>query len=232
MALTEAGLIEYVKNELGGGFWKVELSPSQIKLAIQDALKEYSRRIPIEMFGAIALSSTQSKYDFSAQDMGFGIYHVAFVEPDPKPSAIFYANLLDVAPIRTSRFQDYDLFLRWRKTFMKVTSVQPEWFWDPIQKILWIYNPIEQYKASYFWYMPRELATVDLAHERWVEKYVLARSKYMLGVNRSKFQGAIPGPSKDINTDGKEMKEEGTKETEELETQMLSMQIDGPPLWD
>jgi len=232
MALTEPGLIEYVKNELGGGFWKVEISPPQIRAAIQDALKEYSRRIPLEGYGAISLSSTHSNYDLSAQDMGFGVHTVNFIEPDPRPSAIFYANLLDVAPIRTSRFQDYDIFLRWRKTFMKVTSVQPEWHWDQNAKILWIYNPIQDYKASMFWYLPRTLETVELAHERWVEKYILARSKYILGVNRSKFQGAIPGPSKEISTDGKDMKDEGKQELEKLEVELLSMQIDGPPMWD
>lgn len=232
MALTEPELIEYVKDELGGGFWKVELSPQQIKAAIRDALKEYSRRIPMEGYGAITLSNTQNKYDMSAQDLGFGIHHVSFIEPDPRPSAIFYANLLDVAPIRTSRFQDYDVFLRWRKTFMKVTSVQPEWYWDQNAKLLWVYNPIEFYKASMFWYLPRALENVELAHERWVEKYILARCKYMLGINRSKFQGAIPGPSKDITTDGNNMKDEGKEEIKALEEELLSMQLDGPPLWD
>ncbi len=232
MPLTEADLIEYVKNELGGGFWKVEISPQQIKAAIRDALKLYSRRIPLQGYGAMSLAPTKSKYDMSSRDMGFGIYHVSFIAPDPRPSAIFYANLLDVAPIRTSRFQDYDVFLRWRKTFMKVTSVQPEWYWDQNAKILWIYNPIEHYKASIFWYLPRTLETVELAHEQWVERYVLARSKYITGLNRSKFQGAIPGPSKDITTDGQDLKQEGKEETDKLEAELLSMQMDGPPLWD
>jgi len=231
MALTEASLVDYVTTELGAGVWQVELREKQIKAAIQDALDEYSRRIPLLGYGAITLSATQSKYEFPDIDFGYGIWEVSFVAPDPKPSALFYANLLDVAPIKVGRFGEYDLFLRWRKTFMKVTSVEPEWMWDNNAKILWIYNPIEQYKASMFWYLPKRLDQVDLVHERWIKDYTLARSKYMLGINRSKFQGAIPGPGRDINTDGKELKEEGKAEMDKLLADLFTMQAESPPVW-
>jgi len=232
MALTEAGLLDYVVTELGNGAWQVELLEKQIKNAITDTLEHYSRRLPLLGYGAVSLSTTQNKYTFPGQDFGFGIWHVSFIEPDPKPSAIFYANLLDVAPIKTGRFGDYDIFLRWRKTFMKVTSVEPEWMWDQNAQTLWIYNPIEAYKASMWWYLPKTLAQVDLVHERWVKDYLLARCKYLLGLNRSKFQGAIPGPARDITTDGNDLKSEGRDEMKRLEDQLFSMQAETPPMWD
>jgi len=231
MALTKEDLRLYVCEELGGGVWNVELTPAQIDRAINDTLELYSRHMPIQAYAGVNISPNQNRYEFPNMDLGFGVVHVDFVEPDPKPSSIFYASLLDVAPIRTVQFTDYDLFLRWRKTFMKVTSVEPEWLWDEQLRVLWIYNPISDYKATMYYYLPHTLETVPLVHERWFKDYLLGRSKYMLGLNRSKFQGAVPGPSKDINTDGQELKSEGKEEMERYREEIFSMQADPVPLW-
>lgn len=228
--LDEQELIDYVRDNLGAGAWKVELTEDQIKQAINEAMRRYSRRIPITGFEKLTLSTNVSKYTLN-YDTGFGVYNVEFVAPDPKPSAIFYANLLDVAPIRTNRFADYDYFLRWRKTFMRVTSVEPDWFYDDNEHSLWIYNPLTDYQAGVFTYHPRLLSEVHPSHEEWVRDYTLARSKYILGLNRSKFQGAIPGPSRDITTDGQELKTEAQDKMKELEERLLSMQHDQPPIF-
>jgi len=230
MPLEEPDLIDYVRTELGEGVWQVELTEEQVQRAISDAMRKYSRRLTALGYDSLYLGNSQNKFPIS-HEVGYGIFNVEFIAPDPKPSAIFYANLLDVAPLRVNRFSDYDVFLRWRKTFMRVTSVEPDWFYDDKDKILWIYNPLTEYSAGYFWYLPRTLAEVHLSHEDWVMEYTLARSKYILGVNRSKFKGAIPGPGKEITTDGEDLKSEAKEKMQELEASLLSMQHDAPPLF-
>lgn len=225
--LTYEGLVQYIRDQLGNGIFTVELTQAQIDNSISDALALYSARQPIVCYKALVVSPQIRVYPIN-HDTGYGIFDVSFVQPDPQPSAIFYANLLDVAPIKVSTMESYDIFLRWRRTFMRVTSVEPNWEWDNLNKLLMVYSPIEQTKACYFWFMPRTIEQIPMQHLNWFKKYSLAKAKDALGKARSKFQGLLPGPARDLNLNGDALQNEAKEEITALEAQLLSIQSDAP----
>ena len=227
--LTYDKLCQYIKSQLGAGIFSVELTQDQIDNCILDALTLFSSRKPIIGYKSIDVSTQIRAYTID-HDIGFGIFNVSFVQPDPQPSAIFYANLLDVAPVKPATMESYDIFLRWRKTFMRVTSVAPRWEWDALNKKLMLYSPIDRTKACYFWHQPRTVAQVPMQHTHWLKKYSLAKAKDVLGKTRSKFQGILPGPARDMNLNGDALQQEAREEIDKLEEQLLSIQGDIPPM--
>jgi hypothetical protein len=227
--LTYQKLVDYVKQQLGQGIFTVELTQDQIDNCITDALTLYSSRKPMVGYRAITVNPQIKTYKLD-HDIGFGIFHVSFVQPDPQPSALFYANLLDVAPVKPASMESYDIFLRWRKTFMRVTSVANRWEYDEMSNSLMIYCPIEQTKACYFWHAPRKIEQIKIQHTNWVKSYTLAKAKDVLGKARSKFQGILPGPARDLNLNGDSLQAEAKEEIATLEASLLTMQGDQPPL--
>lgn len=227
--LTHQGLREWIMTKLGTGTFRVELEERHLDTAILSALQLFSARKPLLCFKGLDVVPEIKTYKID-HDLGYGIHNVEFVQPDPQPSALFYANLLDVAPIKPATMESYDVFLRWRKTFMRITSVKCNWQWDELNQALMIDCPIERTRACYFYHMPRQISQIPLQFIPWFQNYCVAQGKLQLGEIRSKFQGALPGPARDLTMNGDSLKQEALTEIEKLEAQLLSMQGDRPPL--
>jgi hypothetical protein len=221
---------DYVRESLGSGLFKVELTNVQIDNAITDALLEYGKRIPLIASKIIEVSPNVRDYDID--DCGYGVFDVQFITDDVRPAAVFYMGLLgDKVPLNSVMLAEYDSFLRYRKTMMRATSVAPQWEWnDSNPDILLIYAPVFNLKAAYSWYAPRPLSRVKLEHQKWVRDYTLAKSKVTLGQVRSKFSGVLPGPARDLQLNGQELAAEGREEIKALEEFLLGVQGDIPPM--
>jgi len=148
-------LKNYIFRQLGGPVWNVELSNQQILDHIQDSLSLYSQWKPNQKVGNLILVRGQFKY-LVGVPVGLGVARVDFVEPNPVPTEIFYGNLINPAPLFRTGLDEYDVFLRWRKTWQRVTSIKPDWFYDEFEHALFIHNPIERYQCGVFCYWPWE----------------------------------------------------------------------------
>lgn len=220
----------YIRQRLGGGGFEVELDDLQYQEAMKDALRLYSTRKPKWEAAGIDVSTQIRAYPVG-HDVGLGIFDVQFLQPDVGVSAMFYANLLDAAPIKPSTMDSYDLFLRWRKTFMRVTSTLGRWEWLEKSNTLMIYAPIEAMKCCYFWHVPHSLKSIPLRNHPWFLDYASAKAKMALGEVRSKYQGALPGPARDLQLNGDALKAEAAAEITLLEQRLLTMQAEHPPLF-
>lgn len=224
-------LTNYIMRQLGAPTWNVELSPQVVMDNIQDALNLYSQWVPMQRAGTIPMIRGVFEYLRDA-DVGLGVASVSFVEPNPVPTEIFYGNLINPAPLFRTGLDEYDTFLRWRKTWMRVTSVRPDWYYDDYSKTLYIHNPIERYQVGIICYFPYDTTErLSATGALWVKEYALEKARYALGDLWMKFSGAIPGPVKDIQLDaGKRDKAEAklTELREQLKGMQLSagMQID------
>jgi hypothetical protein len=227
--LTHEGLRETIKTRLGAGTFRVELEERHLDDAILAALQLFGSRKPMIGYAGIDVVPEIKAYKID-HDIGYGIFNVEFVQPDPQPSALFYANLLDVAPIKPATMESYDIFLRWRKSFMRITSVKCSYQWDEINQTLMIDCPIERTRACYMWHQPREIRHIPMQFIPWFNDYCVAKAKLTLGQIRSKFQGQLPGPARDLTLNGDTLKQEAQEEILRLEAQLLNMQGDRPPL--
>lgn len=194
-------LKEYILRQLGQPVWAVELSTQQVLDCIQDAVALFSEWVPLRRAMAIQLIRGSHRY-LENVDVGLGVATVSFVESVPAPTEIFYGNLISPAPIMRTGLDEYDTFLRWRKTWMRCTSVQPDWYYDDFEQVMYIHNPLERYHCGvicYFQYPDtRSLPPIGA---RWVKEFALAKARFLLAEIWMKFSGAIPGPVKDVQLD-------------------------------
>ncbi len=220
---TKEQLTNYIIRQLGSPAWNVELTNQQIYDAIQDALMMYSLYKPQERIASIQLSAVITEYMIGV-DVGQGITKCEFVDNVPAPMELFYGNLISPAPLMTRGIDDYDTWLRWRKTWKRITSVEPQWIYDEYRMTLFIHNPIERYRCTVYALFNYE-RTEELPQfgANWVKKYSLERSKYLLGEVFSKYNNAIPGPLKDIQLDGNK-KNEAKAELEKFENELKGAQ--------
>lgn len=224
-------LANYILRQLGAPVWNVELTTQHVADAINDSLALYSQYRPRELFGAVRITKSQFEY-LDGVDMELGVVSVDFVDTVPAPSEIFYGNLISPAPVIRTGLDEYDLFLRWRKTWGRVTSVQPDWLYDDDRKILFIYNPMERYHAGVRAHgIHRDTVTLPIIGAQWVKEYALAKARYTYGDILLKFSGAIPGPMKDIQLDAGK-RQEAKEQIERLELKIVGMQLPTPIVLD
>lgn len=219
-------LKDWVKRKLGFPVWSVEITNQQILDAIKDAVDKYSQYRPKLRYRPLKMFSHKHEY-FRGEDLGQGVVDVQFLEPNPVPTEIFYGNLIDPAPIFRTGVDEYDTFLRWRKTWMRVTSVRPDWFYDDVDRVLFIHNPLERYDASVWWLMGYAMDTIpklDPTGKIWVRDYALAKAKETYGAVLEKYSGAIPGPVKDLQLD-QTKSQDGENSVARLEERLFNMQI-------
>lgn len=221
-------LAGYIMRQLGYPTWNVELTKQQILDCIQDALGLYSQWVPTIRVGNVQLTRGVFEY-LKDVDVHLGITEVHFVEPNPVPTEIFYGNLINPAPLFRTGLDEYDTFLRWRKVWMRVTSIQPQWFYDDGRKALYIHNPIERFQAGVFMYAPWDRThDLSLTGALWVKEYSLESSRYLYGEVLAKFSGAIPGPLKDLQLDTQK-RDKAEARLEKLREKLQGMQT-FPPL--
>jgi hypothetical protein len=223
-------LRDYVRESLGATLFKVELSDAEINNAITDTLLEYGKRQPIYYSRIIDIAVECRAYPIT-HETGYGIFDVQFITDDIRPAAVFYMGLLgDQIPLNSVMLAEYDQFLRYRKTMMRATSVSPQWDWDEDTSTLYVYAPVYNLKACYFWMSPRALSQVRLEHQDWLRAMALARAKLVLGKVRSKFSGVLPGPAQSLQLNGAALEAEAREEIKELSEFLFSLQGDIPPL--
>lgn len=218
-------LANWIFRKLGSPSWTIELSRQQALDAIKDSVDYYSLYRPKLRYKALKMFSHKHDY-YNGEDLGQGVVDVQFLEPNPVPTEIFYGNLIDPAPIFRTGVDEYDTFLRWRKTWMRVTSVRPDWYYDDVDRILWIHNPLERYDAS-VWYMQgytmETVPNLDPTGKTWVRDYALAKAKATYGEILEKYSGAIPGPVQNLQLD-QSKSADGEQSIEKLEAKLHLMQ--------
>lgn len=220
---TIDALANYILRQLGSPTWQVELTKQQVLDCIQDALGLFSQWVPLVRVGSLSMVRGQHRY-LDGVDVGLGVANVQFVEPNPVPTEIFYGNLINPAPLFRLGLDEYDTFLRWRKTWQRVTSIKPDWYYDEYERVLLIHNPIERYMAGVFCYFPVERTeSLTMTGADWVKRYALARAKKLLGEVWMKFSGAIPGPAQNLQLDA-QRRQAAQEEIDKLEEQLKGMQ--------
>ncbi len=229
---TNDQLAAYIRRQLGEPTWIVELTQQQVLDTIRDALTEYSVWVPAIKVLQFQLVKGQHAYfptgDYEAEGFGQGVAKVWFVEPNPVPTEIFYGNLINPAPLFRVGMDEYDTFLRWRKTWSRVTSVAPDWFWDEPRAQLLIHNPIERYSASVEFFGEYEYTSgLTSSGSLWVKKFALELARFLYGEVLAKYSGAIPGPVKDMQLDNQK-RDKAEKRLDTMREELKGMQVSTP----
>lgn len=220
-------LVAWMKRQLGAGIFTVELTDAQLVDQVYNALQKYSTYRPKPRYGAIALVSGQFEY-LSELKPVYGVVQVWFVNPYPLPSNLYWGNLISPGPLTGVGIDEYDSYMRWLKTWLRVTSSQPDWMWDDARQLLYIHNPMEMYQAGVLamdaWDKTEDL---DGFGAMWVKDYAFQLARLQLAEILSKFSGAIPGPVKDLQLDQAKRDKAEAKITE-MEAKLFGAQWSVP----
>lgn len=236
---TNDQLAAYIRRQLGEPTWVVELTNQQVLDTINDALEEFSIWVPATKVlqfqlvkgqfsyaineGSVSVATT-NRESIIREGFGQGVSRVWFVEPNPVPTEIFYGNLINPAPLFRVGMDEYDTFLRWRKTWQRVTSIAPDWFFDEPNQQLLIHNPIERYSAAVeFFGNYTNTFALSPTGSNWVKKYALESSRFLYGEILSKYSGAIPAPAKDMQLDTAK-REKAQERLDKLRDELKGMQ--------
>lgn len=219
---TRDQLANYIFRQLGYPTWNVELSQQQVLDCIDDAMRKISIWRPRTAFVGLTLDRTTSRY---LVGVDCRVVEVQFAEPLPTPTAIFYGNLIDPAPLFRTGLDDYDMFMRWRVTWMRVTSVQPDWHHDAYNKVLYIHNPIERYGAAALCYKPwTDTVLLPGFEADWVKDYATAKAHQTHGNVFAKFGNAIPGPVQQIALDAQK-RDKADEKIKNMEEELKKSQV-------
>ena len=223
VGFTRLQLARYIRRQLGDPVWVVELTEQQVLDAVQDALNKINVWRPKVGYGSLALVRGQTIY-LKGQDIG-DVVQVDFVDSIPAPTEIFYGNLISPAPLLRAGLDEYDSFLRWRKTWTRCTSVMCDWMYDPNAKALYIHNPVERYHAGVITHQRHaDTSTLDFVSADWAKEYALSKARYTYGEILSKFSGAIPAPVAGLQLDQRK-RDEAKEKLKELDDHLRSMQL-------
>lgn len=229
-------LQEYIRTSLGGLVWRLEGfskdQSSQLDMAISEALHAYSRRCPRVLWERLNTSSTRTAYPLATTGI-YGVWRVEFVYPSLVVSP-FMSSLVGVSPVINLEGQDFNMFLHWRKTFQRVTGIEPKWMWDEEENMLRIHNPVHNAIAGVFMYAPRDFTKIKLVHKDWVRRASLNRAKEKLGLVRRKFGDSLPGPTGTggLQLDGDKLVQEASAEWKDLSEELFRFQSKVPPMFD
>jgi hypothetical protein len=225
-------LVAYIGRQLCAPTWNVELTKQQILDCILDSMRKFSNYRPVLQYGAIPMVAGQKQY-LTDMDIGQGIASISFVENRLGVLNLDFGNPFTTMSIMTTGLGldgmgDYDSYLRWQKTWQRVTSTMPDWTYDEVRRCLWIHNPIARYRAAVLiyrnWDKTENLPAFGLD---WVKDYSLAKSSKLLGDVFMKFSGSLPGPAQNMQLDsGRRDKAEATMK--ELENTLKGAQETTP----
>ena len=229
-------LKEYILRKLGKPVWNVEISDQQALDCIQDALQKFSLYRPLICYGALPMVAGQKQY-LKGVDVGQGVAGCTFVENRLGVLNLDFGNPFTTMSIMTTGLGldgmgDYDSYLRWQKTWQRVTSTQPDWLYDEVRRCLWIHNPIARYRAAVCLYLNwKATETLPAFGADWVKEYALAKAALQLGENWQKFSGAIPGPAQNLQLDNSKISR-AEKRITDLETQLRAAAENAPVTGD
>lgn len=229
--MTRSELITHIRRSLGDPVIDVELDNSQIEIGIDQALRVWSRRFPVENLLKVDVAAGTADYDLSAVS---GLRGLVMVAEEPIDADSFTSLEFDIFRDRVwhlPRFSISDIALEnlFIEDLKEISSTQFEWYFDRVNKVLYLSPiPARSYSALVIYTKDATVEDATLQYD-WVIDYSLAYAKTVLGAIRRKHGNKIPGKELDIDLDGGDLISEGKEEMSTLREQLNEMGGDWTP---
>lgn len=229
--MNNVELVQYIRSTLGDPAVDVELSTPQIQRGIDLALREWSRRHPVEKLLLVNVTVGVTKYDLSgvtgirgvlyARDQPLTTNFMNGVEFDIFRDRIWAMPVMDVSDLAAESLYLDDL--------RNMTGTEFDWIYDPSTKQLYITpSPVRSYQMLVIYAKNPTVDEATLSYD-WVTEYSLAYAKTVLGQIRRKHGNKIPGKEIDIELDGPSLLQEGKEEMRSLKEQLEQLGPDATP---
>ena len=233
---TEKHIYDFVLARLGHPIVRVEITPFQVKTAIDEAIAHFYHHIPFftKQFAVFNASANCNLYELPSYIIN-NLEYVAY-----KKSLLTFqtaSNTLEFDYF-IKYFQDNHLFTDFSvgefnllqihlETIRKILS--QEGTWDVLNgKYLQLSpTPVMTPDPVIIVYRGLDSATIHPAYLNWIQRYSLAICKGMVGIARGKF-AVLPSPGGGASLDGETLRRESKEEIEILKLELLE-EIEEPP---
>ena len=223
---------------LGGSSLDIELTPADYRKCIADAVRAYSRVLPMRRCAALTVSSSVKRYELAAaaHPRILGIVDVQFTVQGILDSRVdpFSQEDMSIAGLAAMGGETFWEITQ-RKTYLKdaqrVVSAEAEWTaeWEGDGKYyLYIdvtHNPTQ---CTYWWtstysvdnHAITGMQWIPEGDTEWIMDFTLARAKQILSRVRGKFQGIATPEGGSDPVDFSELMQEGREDEQALNEEL------------
>ena len=232
----ELSIRDYILARLGHPVVRVELTPYQIKTAIDESINKFSYHAPFwnRQFAVFEASAGVNQYILPlhiAYNLTYVVYRKTLLTLQQATHDLEYDFFIryfqDNFIQGDFRIGDFYLLQTHLELARKVLG--QEGAFDLLNgNILQVYpTPVLTGEEVILEYRALDTNTIHPAYRNWIQKYALAIAKGVLGEIRGKFK-SIPSPGGGTSLNGSELKQESQQEKKALEEE-LRTEFEEPP---
>ena len=229
-------IYDFVLARLGHPIIRVELTPFQIKTAIDEASSQISYHDPIwaRNYAVFDASAGINLYElplFIAQNLEYVVYKKSLLSIQSQAGTLEFDFFIKYFQ-DNHLFSDFsvgEFFLLQQHLEMMRKILSQEGTWDLINgRFLQLSpSPVITPQKVILEYRAIDTGTIHPAYINWIQRYALAICKGILGLHRGKFAN-LPSPGGGATLDGQALRDESRLEKEELMVELVE-QIEEPP---
>jgi len=234
--LFEQSVNDYVLAQLGHPIVAVELTPSQIKTCIDEAVSKLDYHAPqwTTQYAVFDASSRENLYElpqFLVNNISYVNYKKDILGLNYTPGSLAFDFTL--AFFNTNRFFQGggigDFFLTQQYLEMTRRILSNEGGWNIVNnKYLQLYpGPTETPTPVIIEYRALDSNTIHHAYRNWIQRYSTAAAKGILGRIRGKYK-TLPGPGGGAQLDGGVLVQESAEEKKQLMEELMTEIQEGP----
>jgi len=234
----EKNLHDFVLARLGHPIVRVELSPFEIKTAMDEAITKLSYHAPLQnrqyaVFGASAGINVYEIPTYILNNLEYVVYKKSLLSIQAQAGTLefdfFIKYFQDNHLFSDFSVGEFFLLQQHLEEMRKILS--QEGSWDVINnKYLQLHpTPVTTPQHVILEYRALNEETMEPMYMNWIQRYTLAVCKGILGEIRSKFQ-VLPSPAGGAALNGEALKAESAQELEKLDIELFE-QIEEPPFF-
>ena len=232
--ISRNDIIKNIQLRLGGGLIDVELTPDQLDLCVNLALRKFrqlSDGAVEESYIILKLNQDQKEYilpnevlqvqQVYRRGFGRGMGSAGNLEPFGYSafSQIYMAGFGGLTGLANGGLTTYELYNNYLKTAARMFGAYMNFQFNNVtKKITFMENPRageEFIVLQCYNERPEEELFKDMFANRWIEDWALSEAKLILATVRNRF-GTLPGPNGAVSQDGEAQRSEAQKMQEQL----------------
>jgi hypothetical protein len=234
----EESIKDFILARLGSPIVRVELSPFQIKTAIDEAITLLSHHAPLwtRQLAAFQATAGENLYElplFIMHNLSYVVYKKTLLTIASQSGTLEFDFFIKYFQ-DNHLFSDFSVgeFLLLQQHLEQLRKIlSQEGTWDILDnRYLQVYpTPVTNGQTIIVEYRALNSDTIHPAYRNWIQRYSLACSKEILGQIRGKYKTlASPGGGAQLN--GEELIQQSVLEKEDLYTKLLE-EIEEPPVF-
>lgn len=229
-------IADFILARLGYPVIRVELTPFQLRTAIDEAIQRMSYHAPVwtKQYAVFQTQVGENLYEipkFIADNLTYVIYKKTLLSIQAQAGTLefdYFLKFFQDAHL-FSDFSVGEFYILQMHLEMVRKILSQEGAWDVLNGNLLQVTPtpavndycILEYRAL-------DSNTIHYAYKSWIKRFALACSKEILGQIRGKYQ-TLPGPGGGAQLNGDNLIQQATAEKENLIQELLT-ELEEPPL--